>query len=251
MNKSLNILFDKIFVLTIHRNLERHSLVNRFLDGVDFEFWYGLDGVVEFPDKKYVSELPDKFFEVNNLDKNYVSRYTRGQLGAYASIKNMIEYVAEKDFTQALIFEDDFIPINADWQMIINRAIKELPSNWDILLLGYDYQGTIYKLAYNRRLRWIVRTWDYLRYLFTRKNLKVLPVKFSKSLDTSGLCYGGHAYCISKKGANYLSKLLSPMKDSGDILVSKLITAKKINAYSVYPCLFLQNTEFQSKTKVI
>ncbi len=79
----------------------------------------------------------------------------------------------------------------------------------------------------------------------------MLPKKFSRHLDRSGVCYGGHAYCLSKKGAINLSKYLNPMKESGDVLVSKLIIEEKLNAYSVYPCLFLQNTKFESKTKIV
>ena len=252
MESDVNKLVDKIYVLTIERNSDRHQNVKSILECIDFEFWYGLDASENFSGKKYVSDIEDKFFINNDIDKRYVSRFTLGQLGAYFSIKKMINHVANCEYNKVLIFEDDMLPLKKDWRNIFEKSLLELPEDWDILLAGYIYDGPLYKYSYNRNMRFIINAYNSLKSLLKKKNIiQRLPVKFSRHLDISGFCMGGHAYCLSKKGSQLLSSYLSPMQDSGDVLISKLIVEKKIKAYSVYPCLFLQDMKFGSKTNIV
>ncbi len=245
----INTLFDKIFVLTINRNLKRRLIVDKNLKSIQFEYWFGFDLPSEFSNIKYVSDLSNEFFENNTLDKYSVKRMTKGQLGAYLSIKKIIEFIASNDFKQVMIFEDDFNPLKKNWENILCNAIQELPNDWDILLVGYIYSGFSYKLAYYRTFRPLLKIWSWIKKIITNKPQIILPNMFSNNLDTSGLCSGGHAFCLSHKGAILLSKHLNPMKMSGDELVCKLISEKKIKAYSVYPCLFSQNKLFESETR--
>jgi glycosyl transferase, family 25 len=246
----LNQLFDKIYVLTIKRNLDRHSKVYEQLGNSEFEFWYGTDIPQKFPQYEYVIQMPDIFFLENGIDKGYASFGTKGQLGAYFSIKKIIENVS-LNHNCVLIFEDDFQVIYRNWEKKVEDALNELPADWDILLLGYFYYGKIYKLSYNRNLRWIPKLYNHFKYLLKRERTVIIPEKISKNLDKSGSSLGGHAYCLSKKGAEKLMLHMNPMRDSGDLLVSRLIQTGALNAYSVYPCLFNQNREFESKTEVV
>ena len=248
---ALNELFDKVFVLTIERNADRHPSVKENLKGVNFEFWYGMDVPVIFPDVQHVYQIPDDFFIKNNIDKSGVSVWTKGQLGAYASITKMISEVEEK-YEQVLIFEDDFLTLSKDWQTILKKAVEELPEEWDILLIGYLYYGKAYKLVYRRSLRWIFNLYNSVKkYTGLAVVVKPAPKKYSHHLDTAGTALGGHAYAISNKGAKKLMQHLNPMRVTGDILVKKLIESEELNAYSVYPCLFTQNKLFASKTEVV
>ena len=247
----LNTIFDKIFVLTIERNAERHQSVKEHLTGTDFEFWYGIDVAKVFPNSDSVGLMPDAFFEEHRIDKSYVSAWTKGQLGAYTSIKNMISEV-DKKYSRALIFEDDFVALKKDWQNILEKAVAELPDDWEILLVGYLYYGKGYKLCYNRKLRWIFNFYNFLKeYLGIKGFVRPTPKKYSTYLDLSGTALGGHAYALSNKGANKLMAHMTPMQKSGDILIKKLIENNEIEAYSVYPCLFGQNEKFGSKTEVV
>ena len=251
MNTNINKLVDKIYVLTIERNSDRHPNIRSILESMDFEFWYGLDAPRNFAGKKYVSDIEDQFFINNDIDKGHVSRLTVGQFGAYFSIKKMINHVAKCEYDKVLIFEDDILPLKTNWKNILSKSLEELPEDWDILLVGYVYDGRLYKHCYNRNMRFVVKTYNALRSLLKKKNvIGRFPAKFSKHLDASGYCMGGHAYCLSKNGAKLLSSYLSPMQDSGDVLISHLIVEKKIKAYSVYPCLFFQDRrKFGSKTR--
>ena len=247
---NINDIFNKIYVLTIKRNADRHPTIKTILKKIHFEFWYGLDAKITFTNAKSVSEIDDSFFESNNVDKGYVSRLTIGQFGAYFSITKLIKHIAENNFLNVLAFEDDIKILRNDWEDILLKAIQELPPDWDLLLLGYNYDGIIHRLNYKRSFRLFIQFYDKCKSLVGMKNIIKSPVKFSMHLDISGYSMGGHAYCISKKGAQILSEHLTIMRDSGDILFSDLILKNKINAFSVYPCLFAQDSKFGSKTNV-
>ena len=246
----INDLVKKVQVLTIKRNSDRHDYVSEILKSVNFEFYFGLDLTEIYPGIQTINEIPDNYFFEYNIDKKHVIPYTKGQLGAYTAIRNMIFDLADENSGATLIFEDDLLPLKNNWISIFNKSLNELPNDWDILLLGYLYDGKIYQLNYRRAYRFVSRFINYFKKMFGFKYIQVLPVKYSKHLDSAGVCTGGHAYCLSKNGAIKLKHYLSPMRESGDELIVKLITENKINAYSVYPCLFLQNSSFASKTRM-
>jgi GR25 family glycosyltransferase involved in LPS biosynthesis len=249
MGTCLNKLVDKIFVLTIETNSDRHPYVEAILKNIEFEYWNGLDARKKFPNKKYVSQIEDRFFIENDVDREFASGSTIGQFGAYLSIKKMIDHVAQQEFEKVLIFEDDMLPLQESWQNIFKKALSQLPEDWDILLAGYFYDGRLFKYSHQRRMRVLLKLKNNLKALFRLKGpIPLIPKKYSKNLDISGYSMGGHSYCLSKKGAKILSENLNPMRDSGDLLVSRLIIEKKIKAFSVYPCLFTQNSLFTSKT---
>lgn len=153
----------------------------------------------------------------------------------------MVEYVYRNSISSALIFEDDFFPLYKDWQNRIEHAISELPDDWHILLLGYTYGGFIYRWNHCRFLRPLIKPLTMARPMAKR---------YSKHLDFAGIGYGGHAYCISKAGADYLCTYFNPMRISGDHLIVELIKKKKLNAYTIYPNLFSQDrNQFGTKTE--
>ena len=249
MKSAINGLFDKVYVLTIDRNADRHPLVHTMLQNTDFEFWNGFDAGAHFPLKKYVSEIEASFFLQHTVDRDFAISSTMGQLGAYLSIKKMIDHIAASNYERVLIFEDDVMATRADWEKILYHSLQELPDDWDILMAGYFYDGGLYKYAYHRTARPFINLYNNLKRLNDKnKGIKKLPVKFSAHLDRSGYSTGGHAYCLSNKGAKLLSRYLNPMCDSGDLLFSRLVSEQQINSFSVYPSLFIQNRDFASKT---
>ncbi len=252
MHTDLNKIFDKVYVLTIERNVDRHPSVKSILKGIDFEFWYGFDAKENFPGHKYVSDIEVDFFIKNNIDREFAAGSTIGQFGAYLSIKKMIDHIAKCGYNRVLIFEDDMKPTQIRWREILQNSIEELPGDWDVLLAGYFYDGPVYKYSRNRSLRYFIKAYNAVK-TFNKKKKIVgrLPEKYSKHLDLAGYSTGGHSFCLSKKGAHVLSSFLSPMRDSGDLLISRLIVEKKIKAFSTFPCLFIQDKNFDSKTAVL
>ena len=147
---------DKIYVLTIIRHLKRHERIQKILEGINFHFFYGLDAPMNFNTCKYVSDIPQSFFDNNNIDFEYVKRWNIGQLGAYLSIREMIKKAYEEGHNNVLIFEDDILPLNVNFTDKISEAISLLPFDWDIIQLGYEYDGSLYKLSYQRSSRTFV-----------------------------------------------------------------------------------------------
>jgi glycosyl transferase family 25 len=143
----LNKLFDKIFVLIIERNQDRHPSVKQNLKGIDFEFWYGFN-VPRLFQMLLTFDMPYEFFVKSKIDKSFVSVMTKGQLGAYTSIGQMIKEVQDK-YQRVLIFEDDVVALKDDWQEILRKAYEELPQDWDLLLAGDLYYGKGYEMSYS------------------------------------------------------------------------------------------------------
>lgn len=240
---SINTLFEKTYVLTIERNNDRHPSVEKNLSGIAFEYWYGNDLAAQFPEKTYVAEIPEQFFAERDADKGFLTRYTRGQAGAYLSIGEMWRHIAKEGYERTLLFEDDFSPLRNDWQEITEAAVRELPADWHVLYLGYIYDGRLYKYNHHRPLRPLIRR-------FSKSSVQ--PKKVSNHLDKAGLVNGGHAYCLSKKGAAFLNTFLHPITLAGDRLLWGLTKKGLLNAYAVYPNLFKQdNKKFGSKTSVL
>src|SRR5687767_8793687 len=105
MSLEIKGLFDKVYVLTIDRNADRHPLMFSMLQHTDFEFWNGFDAGANFPSKTYVSEIQESFFLEHNVDKDFAISSTMGQFGAYLSIKHMIDHIAASSYEKVLIFE--------------------------------------------------------------------------------------------------------------------------------------------------
>lgn len=234
----LNTIFDKVFVLTIERNRDRHPQVEAILEGVNFEYWYGYDIQTMFPGIESVYQIPQSFFDHHEIDKEFAKHYTRGQLGVYLSVKKMMEYISEQKLSQVLLFEDDFLPKKKDWQLRIQKAMRELPADYHVFLLGFYYASPS---TTKRWLRPVVKL---------LKNIHPMTTMYSTYLDIPGDCTGGHAYVVSRAGADYLRTFYHPMQLTGDLLLAKLIREEKVNAYSIYPCLFDQDTKkFKSTTR--
>ena len=230
----------KIIVLTIDRHKDRHERIRDILKGIDFEFYYGFDAPKEFSYYSFVSEIPDNFFEEKCIDKNYVSRWSIGQLGAYYSIREMIKYAHDMDFESVLIFEDDFKPLCKNFIVNVNQALLQLPSEWDLFLLGFEYDGFTYKLAYHRAFRPLLILVNFIKKSINLNYIKKLPKKFNTNIDFAGNSFGGHAFIISRNGIKKLLNNMELLREGGDVLVNKLITENSLNAFSIYPLLFKQ-----------
>lgn len=116
----LNKHFDKIYVLTMENSFRIERMKER-LQGVDYEFFYGVNGAT--------------------LDKTpYIekgSKQTRGQLGCTLSHLLLYEkIVKEKLYDKCLILEDD--SIFTDNINNLENCINQLPQDWGLFYLGFD-----------------------------------------------------------------------------------------------------------------
>lgn len=111
----------------------------------------------KFFDKVYcinLSERPDRWNEcLKNFQKYEIDNYERidaikveaklppkrkGQIGCALSFSKCFEEIKKNNYKQVLIFEDDFefkYDKNNTFEKL-NKALNELPQNWDSLFLG-------------------------------------------------------------------------------------------------------------------
>jgi glycosyl transferase family 25 len=127
----LNECFDKIYVITLE-NSERENRVSKVLSGVDFEFFYGVNG---------------EFLNVNEFRKNG-SNLLRGQLGCALSHIKVYEKIVESNFNKVLVLEDD-ISISENI-LQLKFYMDQLPEDWGLFYLGHD--GPVVTNTYSNNL---------------------------------------------------------------------------------------------------
>lgn len=240
---------NKIYVLTIDRHNQGRDFINDILKDIDFEYYYGFDAPLYFDGLKQVTDIPISFFIDNKIDYEYVKRWNIGQLGAYFSIRELLQKAYSNDFNRVLIFEDDIITNSIDFVKEINSALFNLSDEWDLLKLGYEYDGRFYKFAYKREYRWLITGFNFLKKLLNKRYILSLPIRYNSNLDIAGNSFGGHALILNRSGLRKLLQNMYPLREGGDVLINSMITKKNITAFSIYPILFRQRNKNDSSTR--
>jgi len=119
----MNDYFDKIYVLSLKRNVDRRALITERLNkvGIDFEFYDACDGQV-------INHLWKKLDNSHFTTQNYVA----------CSISHLSIYndALSRGFKRILILEDDIKP-HKDIQNLFNIWKKQIPEDYDLLYLGW------------------------------------------------------------------------------------------------------------------
>jgi glycosyl transferase family 25 len=151
-------------------------------------------------------KLPQKY--INKLKSSSARRdMGPGAIGVYLSFrKTFKQFLEASEKTYALIFEDDVeIDINID-SIAISHLEKNVPKDWDIILLGYFYHDKMHRFEkhekYNKMYNW----------------------------------WGLHGYLINKRSAKKLLDLLKPpLVDQIDGVMSVFASKKELNVYGIKP----------------
>lgn len=119
----MNDYFDKIYVLSLKRNIDRRILIAERLNkvGIDFEFFDACDGQV-------LNHLWKKLDNSHFTTQNYVA----------CSISHLSIYndAISRGFNRVLILEDDIKP-HKDIQNLFNTFKSQIPEDYDLLYLGW------------------------------------------------------------------------------------------------------------------
>lgn len=110
-------------------------------------------------------------------------------------------------FNRVLFFEDDIVAKSGDFIKEINNALANLPENWELLQLGFEFDGRLYKYAYWRIFRPFLILFNFLNKIFNFKPIIRLPKRLNKCIDQSGNSFGGHAFILNRKGLEKLLKI--------------------------------------------
>jgi glycosyl transferase family 25 len=237
MNEILHRHFDQVLVLTVERFTDRQQEVTERLAGIDFSFFYGTDKL----------ELTEAVIpQLYHYDKRHslsVRQYfpplNTGEIACSLSHRRIYENILEKGWQHVLIFEDDVVPDFAQVETL-EKALNELPSDWDLVYLGYLKNETA---SPGRRIK---NAWYRLQALLGFCNVPAsylhywLPRPFSRHLLKAGFHDCTHAYAISRRGAEKLLAEQRPVIHRADNALSALVLKNELNAFITRPSLFHQ-----------
>lgn len=126
-----------VFLINLEKNKDRLIHFRREygrsdLRSIPFERFDAVDG------RKLILEdvvTPLALKEINEPYRTKHYQLSRGAVGCYLSHLALYERIAAGDKPYALIFEDD-VTFDEDILRSVNRALPDLPDDWDVLLLG-------------------------------------------------------------------------------------------------------------------
>ena len=238
--------FDKVLVLTVPRFKERQEKVKERLDGISFDFFYGVDK----------NDLTDTFIRANYIyDKKnslaitqQIKPLNKGEIACALSHRNIYSAMLENDWRHVLIFEDDVVPDTNQLPILID-CLQELPPDWELFYLGYLKNE---RPGIGKRLK---QLWYKIqsRLGLTRLPYSMvknrLPKKFSPTLMKAGFHDCTHAYAVSLEGAKKLLKTQTPVIYRADNLLSALVLKGSLRAFISRSLLFNQEISFDITSK--
>lgn len=237
----LNQYFDKIYVVTIPRATDRHELVRKQLNGVNFEFFYGADKQ-QFTLDEAISKgvySPER----TRKENRYFPVLKHGEVACSWSHVKLYQQIISSGFQRVLIFEDDVVVIQQQIDKL-ESIINELPSDWELLYFGYNkhyeinaktkLKGLFYKVVGSLRLTpWSARMYSHY-----------YAKPYSEHLMHAGFHDYTHAYAVTLAGAQKLLKFQTPIGFAADTMLAYAIMKEVVSAYISVPILFDQEGSF-------
>ncbi len=236
----INAFFDKIYIVTIARATERHEKIKLHLQGLDYEFLYGVDR------KDLIEEqlIKDGIYSKQLAQKHHLwnQPMLSGQIACSWSHKKVYELQVKHQYNRVLILEDDVI-IHQVGIDLFPAMLKELPDDWEMLYFDYhkriddDNAARLRKIIYN------------VQHVFGRNNwtphmIKHLYAKpFSTHLKKAGYHEYTSAYALTLTAAQTLLKLQTPISFIADNLLGYAITNQLVKGYLTVPRLFEQESQ--------
>lgn len=239
----LNTLYDKIYVITIHRAEERQKRITKLLDGLNFTFFYGTDKLNWTKEQFIESGI---YNETISIQKHrYKKCMSLGEIAAAQSHKQIYEDIIKNNYQSALIFEDDVVPnLNVNNSQLVKNIIQELPNNWEVFYWGYgdkninnNWFAKIKKAFYH-----IQHKVGLLNFSHTMIN-NLYAKKLSRHILKSGYQDLIHAYALTNSGARKLLAWNTPIVYPADTSISYAIMNNTVNAYLSVPTIFDQEVQ--------
>lgn len=239
----LNQFFDKVFVITLRRATDRHAHIEKELQGLQYDIFYGHDKQ-EFS----VEELKQKGIYNEALARKH-HRYGKpmpaGMIGCSWSHAEVYKTIVQNNYQKTLVLEDDVV-INKEQVSIWPQVLKELPAAWELLYLGFAEKEVTPPFAFVKKAVYHVqRAFGGLNY--SHKTIgNLFPKRIGRFLYKAGYHDCTHAYGLSLSGAKGLLALQTPISFVADNLLAHAATNEIVNAYIIQPKLI--NQQYQVGT---
>lgn len=235
----LNHFFDRIYVITIRRDLARQEKIKVELDGLDFNFMYGAD----FENFTVEDVIKQGLFNRQEAIKKHRhgKDITKGMLGCTISHRMVYEDVVRNGYNRVLIFEDDVVPIRENIPMF-SSIMQQLPDNWE--LVYFDYNKNTTRNFFHR----MKQNWYHVQKLVTGlththtalNNLYARP--YSSRLKIAGYHDFADAYAITQSAAHKFLDLQTPIVYWSDHLLAYCSSNEIVKGFISLPKLFYQES---------
>lgn len=245
--------FDRIYVITLKKSTDRHSIFQETLEGLNYKIFYGVDG-----SQLQVDKLKEDGIYHSHLTKLMKKRIGRrpsemspARIGCALSHLEIYKEVLEHKYQRVLIFEDDPVFKIKDVQTV-EKAFEELPDDWELLYFGHKGANSnpSILLKFQKNLLWLfavlVQRFERLRRLDPDVIRCWLPRPYSEHLEISGSHFGTNAYAMSKNGAEKVLNYQTPVVQESDNALAELCSYGWIKAFNLKEQIFIQNRNLPS-----
>ena len=179
----------------------------------------------------FMNAIDGNKLNINNLTSEIIrpgSQFSRGAIGCALSHYKIWNKIVETN-KPIITIEDDAI-FNKDFEKILVKILKNLPTDWDIVLFSHNYDSCIdFYIQENERI-----IGSHANNKPTIKTLNKFQNKKIKNAVTFPLvnCFGTSCLMTSPAGARKILKSCFPM-DNRIIQVSGLHQLKNIKCFSI------------------
>jgi glycosyl transferase, family 25 len=238
--------FDRVFVVSVPRFKERHTQLQKTLEGLKFEFFWGTDKQTLHRDVLIAENMYNEAIAKKN--QRHGKALSNGEIACSLSHRSIYAAMVQNNWQRVLILEDDVLPVFSKLELL-PQAIKELPPDWGIVYLGYlKHEKITASLTIKQFFYKLISTLGLMKWNYTMvKNM--LPRPYSTHLKKAGLHDCTHAYAISLQAAKELLAAQSPVVYRADDLLAALCLKGQLNAFVTEPKFFDQEC-FYSPEKV-
>lgn len=245
---TVSIEIDHIYLLNLDRSTDRYKKMSALLDSLQLPVKYtrfsAVDGNnIELVNKQtgerikgsefaaYNKPLKGEFsivcqqdwsgdFESLHLDRIGFYPRAKGEIAVACSHRKIWQDIVKQDYKNAIVFEDDLI-FAPNFSQYLNQALKHVPYDYDLLFLGIIDHPNSYNQFSNS--------------VFINKILPLLvkdPNPYFIQVWRNIAAMWG--YIVSLDGAQRLLDKTAKHRYI-DIVISKLIKQREINAYAIKP----------------
>ena len=211
-NSKTLINYDKIYLINLEYRKDRLNKFNETFFNSDISINYNHFKAIDGKNININNYVTDKTLkEINVIEKTGFRKYhyqlTKGAVGCYLSHTNIWKDILDNNIKNGLILEDDII-IPKDFNNLLNKYLKYIPKNYDIILLGYKCRKCSNNINYIK----VNKFWLTHSYIITKKCIekiynKMFPIKQQIDSELSDLSNEINIYATTKNLVrNYISE---------------------------------------------
>ena len=241
----LNNNFDRIYLITLRRAVDRKAHYEQELKGLHYTVFYGQDKE-EFDVEELIKQnIYNKELAMKN--HRYGKTMPAGMIGCSWSHQLVYKDIIKNNYKKALILEDDVV-IDQETIPLLRQAFTELPADWELVYLGFAANESGPSNAFFKKAFYhLLRSFKAIKYSHKTIN-NLYPKKITEHVYKSGYHDCTHAYAITFSAAEKLLKHQTPISFFPDNLLAYAATNEIIKAYIILPKLINQQYQVSGQS---